>query len=98
MQSYHAVDWLDHREARIFHFNPDDFTREIVRGHDQHLHHMLKRSLGVKGAVFVLYGIAQEHAKAGAANGSCGNHHVSLLFLGRPVLCGTLLRHGLPWT
>lgn len=36
---YHAVAWLDHREARIFHFNPDDFTREIVRGHDQHLHH-----------------------------------------------------------
>ena len=24
----------------------------------QHLHHLLKRSLGVKGAVFMLYGIA----------------------------------------
>lgn len=36
---YHAVAWLDHREARIFHFNADDFTRAIVRGNDQHLHH-----------------------------------------------------------
>lgn len=33
---------------------------------DQHLHHMLKRSLGVKGAVFALYGIAATFAAIGA--------------------------------
>lgn len=32
--------------------------QRISDADDQHLHHMLKRSFGVKGAVFVLYGIA----------------------------------------
>lgn len=34
---------------------------------DQHLHHMLKRALGVKGAVFALYGIAVTFATLGAS-------------------------------
>jgi UDP-GlcNAc:undecaprenyl-phosphate GlcNAc-1-phosphate transferase len=34
---------------------------------DQHLHHMLKRALGVKGAVLVLYGIAATFAALGAS-------------------------------
>jgi UDP-GlcNAc:undecaprenyl-phosphate GlcNAc-1-phosphate transferase len=34
---------------------------------DQHLHHMLKRALGVKGAVFVLYGIGIGFAALGVA-------------------------------
>lgn len=34
---------------------------------DQHLHHMLKRALGVKGAVFALYGIAATCAVLGAS-------------------------------
>lgn len=32
--------------------------KPLMSPDDQHLHHMLKRSLGVKGAVFVLYGIS----------------------------------------
>lgn len=32
--------------------------KSIADADDQHLHHMLKRALGVKGAVFTLYGIA----------------------------------------
>jgi UDP-GlcNAc:undecaprenyl-phosphate GlcNAc-1-phosphate transferase len=34
---------------------------------DQHLHHMLKRALGVKGAVFTLYGIGLGFATLGVA-------------------------------
>lgn len=34
---------------------------------DQHLHHMLKRALGVKGAVLALYGIAATFAALGAS-------------------------------
>jgi UDP-GlcNAc:undecaprenyl-phosphate/decaprenyl-phosphate GlcNAc-1-phosphate transferase len=34
---------------------------------DQHLHHMLKRALGVKGAVFALYGIGAGFAGLGIA-------------------------------
>jgi UDP-GlcNAc:undecaprenyl-phosphate/decaprenyl-phosphate GlcNAc-1-phosphate transferase len=39
--------------------------KKISDADDQHLHHMLKRSLGVKGAVFVLYGIAASFAVLG---------------------------------
>jgi stalled ribosome rescue protein Dom34 len=38
---YHALIWIDHHEARIFHFNANDADRELVRSSQphQHLHH-----------------------------------------------------------
>lgn len=39
--------------------------RSISEADDQHLHHILKRALGVKGAVFVLYGIGVGFAALG---------------------------------
>jgi UDP-GlcNAc:undecaprenyl-phosphate GlcNAc-1-phosphate transferase len=41
--------------------------KSISVADDQHLHHMLKRALGVKGAVFTLYGIAACFAVLGVA-------------------------------
>jgi UDP-GlcNAc:undecaprenyl-phosphate GlcNAc-1-phosphate transferase len=41
--------------------------KSISDADDQHLHHMLKRALGVKGAVFALYGIATVFAGLGLA-------------------------------
>lgn len=41
--------------------------KKISDADDQHLHHMLKRALGVKGAVFVLYGIGIAFAALGIA-------------------------------
>jgi UDP-GlcNAc:undecaprenyl-phosphate GlcNAc-1-phosphate transferase len=41
--------------------------KSISEADDQHLHHMLKRALGVKGAVFALYGIAAVFAVTGSA-------------------------------
>lgn len=41
--------------------------RPISAPDDQHLHHMLRRALGVKGAVFALYGIAAMFATLGAS-------------------------------
>jgi UDP-GlcNAc:undecaprenyl-phosphate GlcNAc-1-phosphate transferase len=41
--------------------------KKISDADDQHLHHMLKRALGVKGAVFVLYAIALGFAALGIA-------------------------------
>jgi UDP-GlcNAc:undecaprenyl-phosphate GlcNAc-1-phosphate transferase len=41
--------------------------KSISAADDQHLHHMLKRALGVKGAVFVLYGIGFAFALLGIA-------------------------------
>ena len=39
----------------------------ISEADDQHLHHMLKRALGVKGAVLTLYGIGIGFAVLGVA-------------------------------
>lgn len=41
--------------------------KSISAADDQHLHHMLKRALGVKGAVLALYGISAVFAVIGAA-------------------------------
>lgn len=41
--------------------------KSISDADDQHLHHMLKRALGVKGAVFALYGIGAGLAGLGIA-------------------------------
>ena len=41
MSHYHAVVWLDHREARVFFFNRDSFEEATVDPNKphQHLHH-----------------------------------------------------------
>ena len=38
---YHAVIWIDHREARVFHFSPLDVERLVVRPEHptRHIHH-----------------------------------------------------------
>ena len=38
---YHAVVWIDHREARVFHFSPSDVERLVVRPDNptKHIHH-----------------------------------------------------------
>jgi len=40
-QHFHAVVWIDHHEARVFHFNVDDAERAVVHpGHPpRHIHH-----------------------------------------------------------
>lgn len=41
MSHYHAVVWLDHHEARVFHFNVDEVERTVVHPDrpTRHLHH-----------------------------------------------------------
>jgi stalled ribosome rescue protein Dom34 len=38
---YHAIVWIDHREARIFHFNVADVDRLVLHPHNptRHIHH-----------------------------------------------------------
>jgi hypothetical protein len=38
---FHAIIWIDHHQAKVFHFNADEIDRTIVRPHDRtvHLHH-----------------------------------------------------------
>ena len=41
MAHFHAVIWIDHHEARVFHFNPGDADKLVIRPHDptRHIHH-----------------------------------------------------------
>ncbi len=38
---YHAIVWIDHREARVFHFNSDSVERLVVHAHNptRQIHH-----------------------------------------------------------
>jgi len=38
---FHAVVWIDHREARVFHFGPSDVERLVLHPHHPtgHIHH-----------------------------------------------------------
>jgi hypothetical protein len=41
MAHFHAVIWIDHHEARVFHFSPADADKLVVHPHDptRHIHH-----------------------------------------------------------
>jgi hypothetical protein len=69
-QHYHAVVWIDHREARIFHFSPTDVDRLVLHPHDptRHIHHKAN-SLGSGHAAedqAFLQAVAESVAGAGA--------------------------------
>jgi hypothetical protein len=67
---FHAVVWIDHHEARVFHFNPTDAERLVVRPNDptRHIHHKAN-SIGSGHAAEdqnFLEAVAQSIADAGA--------------------------------
>jgi stalled ribosome rescue protein Dom34 len=70
MTHYHALVWIDHREAKVFHFDAEHSQEVIVRNSHAHqnLHH--KANAGDSGHVPVdkeyLRRVVAEIAKAGA--------------------------------
>jgi stalled ribosome rescue protein Dom34 len=67
---YHAVVWIDHREARIFHFNPTDVDRLVLHPDNptKHIHHKAN-SIGSGHAPedhAFLQAVAESIADAGA--------------------------------
>ena len=30
---YHAIVWIDHKQARVFHFNVEEADRSVIRDH-----------------------------------------------------------------
>ena len=38
MSHYHAVVWIDHKEAHVMHISPDDVEKSIVHPSKPHLH------------------------------------------------------------
>ena len=46
-QHSHAVVWIDHHEARVFHFNADEVEKLVLRPGDPHVHlHHKANSIG----------------------------------------------------
>jgi hypothetical protein len=67
---YHAVIWIDHREARVFHFGSNEVERLVLRPADptRHIHHKAN-SIGSGHAAAdqeYLHAVAQSVADAGA--------------------------------
>jgi stalled ribosome rescue protein Dom34 len=72
MTSYHhhAVVWIDHREARVFHFSPTDVEKLVLHPDNptKHIHHKAN-SIGSGHAAedhAFLHAVAQSVADAGA--------------------------------
>ena len=67
---HHAVIWIDHREARVFHFNPTDIERLVLHPDHptKHIHHKAN-SIGSGHAAedhAYLHAVAESIADAGA--------------------------------
>jgi hypothetical protein len=48
MSHYHAVVWIDHSEAHVIHFSPDEVEQFVV--HPHHPHHKVHSTAGTLGA------------------------------------------------
>jgi hypothetical protein len=67
---YHAVVWIDHHEARVFHFSPTDVERLVLHPDHpiRHIHHKAN-SIGSGHATEdhdYLHAVAESIADAGA--------------------------------
>ena len=67
---FHAVVWIDHREARVFHISPTDVDRLVIRPDNptRHVHHKAN-SIGSGHAAAdheFLHAVAEAVADAGA--------------------------------
>jgi hypothetical protein len=67
---YHAVIWIDHREARVFHFNPTDVETLVLHPDNptKHIHHKAN-SIGsghVSTSPDYLRAVAESVSDAGA--------------------------------
>lgn len=70
MSHYHAVVWIDHREARVFHFSPTEIDKLVLHPDHptKHIHHKAGEigSGHATGDHDFLHAVAQSVADAGA--------------------------------
>jgi stalled ribosome rescue protein Dom34 len=69
-EHYHAIVWIDHKEAKLFHFNATDVDKVIIPSHatGHHLHHKANTTgsghLGVDKEFFKRVAAALNHTGA----------------------------------
>jgi stalled ribosome rescue protein Dom34 len=69
MAHFHAVVWIDHREARVFHFNPTEVDKLVLHPDHptKHIHHKAgSPGSGHAGDHEFLHAVAEAVADAGA--------------------------------
>ena len=93
---YHAVVWIDHREARVFHFNAVDVDRLVIHPNQpaRHLHHKAN-SMGSGNALedhAFLQCVADAIANAGVVLVTGPANEKTELICGRPARCKRFLK------
>jgi stalled ribosome rescue protein Dom34 len=48
MSHYHALVWIDHKEAHVMHISPDDVEKSVIHPHKPH--HKLHSRVGTLGS------------------------------------------------
>ena len=48
MSHYHALVWIDHKEAHVMHISPDDVEKSVIQPHKPH--HKLHSRVGTLGS------------------------------------------------
>lgn len=83
---FHAVIWLDHHEARVFEFSPEDVQKLVIHPEkpSKHLHH----KAGVIGA-----GHSKENDEYYHAVGEAVSHSGEVLILGPGSAKLALIKH-----
>jgi len=70
MSHFHAVVWIDHREAKVFHFSPTEIDKLVIHPENptKHIHHKAGTvgSGHAEGDHDFLHAVAQAVADAGA--------------------------------
>jgi len=61
---YHAAVWIDHRQARVLHFNAEEYEAEVV--HPAHRHETKRDGVHTKEDVGYLETVTKALADAGA--------------------------------
>ena len=69
MSHYHAVVWLDHKEAHVMHIAPDDIEKSIIHPSGAHQKHLHGKG-GVVGSGRAVEDKAYYHAIATALHGA----------------------------
>ena len=85
MSHYHAVVWLDHKEAHVMHIAPDDIEKSIIHPSGAHQKHLHGKG-GVVGSGRAVEDKAYYHAIATALHGAS-----EILVVGPAIVSTTIV-------
>jgi stalled ribosome rescue protein Dom34 len=91
MSHYHAVVWVDHREAHVMHISPDDVEKSVVKPEHPHKHLHHKRGLTEGGSVGSGHAPEDQHFYHAVIEALAGAQEILIVGPGQAKLA--LLKH-----